>query len=123
NYINPEVDPSLGTLYVRAIFENTDRAIMPGNFVRVRVPVQREPDALLVADTAIGSDQGGRYVLVVNSQNVVEQKHVDTGQLEGDLRVIEKGLAASDHVVVDGLQRAIPGSKVEPQVQTASAAN
>ena len=69
-------------------------------------------------DVALGSDQGGRYVLVVNKDNVVEQRKVEAGPLVGALRVIDKGLTPDDRVVVGGIMRAIPGQKVDPQVQT-----
>jgi multidrug efflux pump subunit AcrA (membrane-fusion protein) len=70
-----------------------------------------------VPDVSLGSDQSGRYVLVVNADNVVEQRKVQTGPLEGDLRVIEDGLKPDDKVVVAGLLRAIPGQKVAPKLQ------
>jgi len=105
---------------VRAIFDNQDLALLPGLFVRVRVPTVRIPDALLVEDTAIGSSQQGSYVLVVGKDNVVEEKVVTTGQLEGQLRVIESGLSADDRVIVGGVQRAAPGTKVDPQAQPTS---
>jgi hypothetical protein len=73
---------------------------------------------LLVPDTAIGSDQGGRYLLVLNAENVVEQRKIVPGQHVGSLRVIESGITANDRVVVDGILRAIPGQKVEPKLQT-----
>jgi hypothetical protein len=79
------------------------------------VPFDQQQNALLVPDVALGSDQSGRYLLVVNGDNVVEQRKVVTGQLEGDLRVIESGLKADDRVVIAGLLRAIPGQKVDPQ--------
>jgi hypothetical protein len=66
---------------------------------------------------ALGSDQAGRYVLVLNGDNVVEQRKVRTGEVEGELRVIESGLKADDRVVIAGLLRAIPGQKVDPQLQ------
>ncbi|WP_310204568.1 efflux RND transporter periplasmic adaptor subunit [Ancylobacter sp. 3268] len=115
DYVSPEVDPSTGTLLVRALFDNKDLSLLPGLFARVRVPVQRLPKALLVADTAIGAAQQGSYVLVVDKDNVVAQKVVTTGQLVGSYRVIESGLAAGDKVVVGGIQRAVPGSKVDPE--------
>jgi multidrug efflux pump subunit AcrA (membrane-fusion protein) len=83
----------------------------------VRVPYDQQENALLVPDVALGSDQAGRYVLVVNGDNVVEQRKVRTGQVEGELRVIESGLNADDRVVIAGLLRAIPGQKVDPQLQ------
>jgi hypothetical protein len=72
---------------------------------------------LLVPDVALGSDQSGRYVLVVNGDNVVEQRKVVTGPIDGDLRVIDNGLKADDRIVIAGLLRAIPGQKVDPQLQ------
>jgi multidrug efflux pump subunit AcrA (membrane-fusion protein) len=95
--------------------------LLPGYYVRVRVPFDQQQNALLVPDVALGSDQAGRYLLVVNSDNVVEQRKVRTGQVEGELRVIESGLKADDRVVIAGLLRAIPGQKVDPQLQTIEA--
>ena len=115
DYVSPTVDASTGTLAGRAILENPNRVLLPGLFVRVRVPTGKQDDALLVPDTALGSDQSGRYVLVVNKDNVVEQRKVEIGTIEGTLRVITKGIAADDRVVVAGLLRAVPGQKVDPQ--------
>lgn len=117
DYAAPTVNQSTGTLAVRGILENSERVLLPGYFVRVRVPEDQQPDALLVPDVALGSDQAGRYLLVVNKDNVVEQRKVRTGPLEGGLRVIEEGLTAEDRVVIGGLLRAIPGQKVDPQLQ------
>jgi RND family efflux transporter MFP subunit len=120
DYIAPTVDPSTGTLAARAILQNADRVLSPGNFVRVRIGGQPH-EALLVPDVALGSDQGGRYVLVVNKDNLVELRHVEPRQLVGDLRVIDKGVSRDDRVVVGGIMRAIPGQKVTPELQTAEA--
>jgi RND family efflux transporter MFP subunit len=117
DYVSPSLNQSTGTLAVRGILPNPDRTLLPGFFVRVRVPYDEQKDALLVPDTALGSDQAGRYVLVVNGDNVVEQRKVQTGPLEGGLRVIEGGLKGDDRIVVAGLLRAIPGQKVDPQLQ------
>ncbi|SHK48598.1 RND family efflux transporter, MFP subunit [Bradyrhizobium lablabi] len=122
DYAAPTVNQSTGTLAVRGLLPNPDRVLLPGYYVRVRVPLVQQHDALLVPDVALGSDQAGRYVLVVNGDNVVEQRKVQTGPVEGDLRVIESGLKADDRVVIAGLLRAIPGQKVDPQVQKAEAA-
>jgi RND family efflux transporter MFP subunit len=122
DYIAPTVNASTGTLALRASFENGNRALLPGFFVRVRIPSEPLP-ALLVPDVALGSDQGGRYVLIVNKDSVVEQRKVDEGQLVGELRVIEKGLTKDDRVVVGGIMRAIPGQKVDAELRTAAAAN
>jgi RND family efflux transporter MFP subunit len=122
DYIAPNVDPSTGTLAARATLENGGRTLLPGYFVRVRVP-SKPQSALLVPDVALGTDQGGRYVLVVNKDSVVEQRKVEPGQLVGDLRVIETGLSKDDRVVVGGVMRAIPGEKVDAEQRSASAAN
>jgi RND family efflux transporter MFP subunit len=115
DYISPTLNQSTGTLAVRGVLANPDRVLLPGFFVRVRVPFDEQANALLVPDVALGADQAGRYVLVVNGENVVEQRKVRTGPLEGDLRVIDQGLKADDRVVTAGLLRAIPGQKVDPQ--------
>jgi RND family efflux transporter MFP subunit len=121
DYVAPDVDPSTGTLPARAVLENGDRGLLPGYFVRIRIPGRPRP-ALLVPDVAIGSDQAGRYVLVVNKDNVVEQRKVEPGQLVDDLRVIETGLTKDDRVVVGGIMRAIPGQKVDAEQSSAPAA-
>jgi RND family efflux transporter MFP subunit len=123
DYVSPQVNQSTGTLAVRGILQNPDRVLLPGYFVRIRVPFEQSVKALLVPDVALGSDQAGRYVLVVNAENVVEQRKVTVGPLEGDLRVIESGLKAEDKVVVAGLLRAIPGQKVDPQLKNIESGN
>ena len=122
DYAAPEVTATTGTLAVRAVLPNEDRALLPGYFVRVRVPLGEEPDMLLVPDRAIGSDQKGRYVLVAGKDNVVEQRPVEIGQLVGALRVITKGVTADDRVLVSGLLTAVPGQKIEPQEKKLEAA-
>ncbi|MES2027869.1 MAG: efflux RND transporter periplasmic adaptor subunit [Pseudomonadota bacterium] len=117
DYISPTINQSTGTLPVRGVLPNPDRILLPGSYVRVRVPIDQQGDALLVPDVSLGSDQAGRYVLVVNGDNVIEQRKVVTGPLEADLRVIESGLKPDDRVVIAGLLRAIPGQKVDPQVR------
>jgi RND family efflux transporter MFP subunit len=117
DYAAPTINQSTGTLAVRGVIPNADRVLLPGAFVRVRVPVDKQQDALLITDTALGSDQSGRYLLVVNSDNVVEQRKVETGPLDSGLRVIESGLKLDDRVVVAGLLQVIPGQKVDPQLQ------
>jgi RND family efflux transporter MFP subunit len=117
DYASPTINQSTGTLPVRGILPNADRVLLPGYYVRVRIPVEQDQAALLVPDVALGSDQAGRYVLIVNGDNVVEQRKVKTGPLDSGLRVIESGLKPDDRVVIAGLLRAIPGQKVEPQLQ------
>ncbi|MET4275328.1 MULTISPECIES: efflux RND transporter periplasmic adaptor subunit [unclassified Bradyrhizobium] len=116
DYVAPTLTQSTGTLAVRGLVPNDKRVLLPGYFVRVRVPFTQEKDALLVPDTALGSDQGGRYLLVVNGGNVVEQRKVQIGPVDNGLRVIESGLKPDDRVVTAGLLRVIPGQKIDPQV-------
>jgi RND family efflux transporter MFP subunit len=115
DYASPQVDSSTGTLTARALFENKDHALLAGLFVRVRTPIGHLDKALLTRDAAIGTSQEGSYVLVVGADNVVQRKVVKTGQRQGQLRIIESGLDPDDWVVTEGIQRAFPGAKVEPQ--------
>jgi RND family efflux transporter MFP subunit len=119
DYIAPTVNQGTGTLAARAELPNAMRLMLPGFFVRVRVPLEEAP-SMLVPSVALGSDQGGRYVLIVNSENVVEQRKVEVGPTVGELTVIESGLKTDDRVVTAGILRAVPGQKVDPQTKTAS---
>ena len=121
NYVSPTIERATGTLAVRAVLPNRDQVLVPGNFVRVRVGAADEQDSLLVPDAALGTDQGGRYLLVLDKENVVEQCKITIGPKVGDLRVIESGLKPDDRIVVSGILRAIPGQKVDPQLETATA--
>ena len=123
DYVAPELDAATGTLLVRGIFANSNRALLPGSFLRVRVPMERrEENALLVPRRALGQDQEGRYVLVIGNEDLVEQRKVRLGQQVGNLQVIESGLKPDDRVVVTGNQRAIPGKKATPQPTTITSA-
>ena len=119
DFVESLVDPGTGTLRVRAAFSNDKGLLVPGLFGRVRVPIEQK-EALLVPELAVGISQAGRYLLVVNKDQIVEQRLVKTGQLEGTLRVIEEGLAKDEWVVVNAIQRARPGSKVSPKQSTIS---
>lgn len=121
DYAAPTITANTGTLLVRGVFQNETKALLPGYFVRVRVPRGKDNDALLVPDRVVGSDQAGRYIFVVNKDDVVEQRKVVLGQQVGDLRVIEKGLSADDRVVISGLMTVVPGQKIEPVMTTISA--
>jgi RND family efflux transporter MFP subunit len=115
DYVAPELDASSGTLTVRAVVPNPDRVLLPGMFVRVRLPLQRDLPSLLVPDSALGASQAGRYLLVITEQDVVEQRPVEIGDLtEGGLRVIRSGVGVADRVVIGQLQGAIAGAKVRP---------
>jgi RND family efflux transporter MFP subunit len=116
-YVAPALDPATGTLLVRGILANPDRKLLPGFFVRMRLPMGKvDQNALLVPDRALQEDQGGRYLLIVNKEDVVQQRYVKLGELVGALRVITSGVKPDDRVVVGDLWRASPGTKVTPQL-------
>ena len=117
DYQDPSVDAGTGTIRVRGVFPNHDRSILPGFFVRIRVPLDRKKDALLVPDRALGIDQTGTYLLVVNKDDVVEYRPVKAGVLQDGLRVVEGAIGPKDLVVVDGLLRARPKLKVSPKAE------
>jgi RND family efflux transporter MFP subunit len=118
NYVAPELNAETGTLTVRTQYENENEALFPGLFARVRFPKETY-EALLVPDEALLSDQQGRFAMVVGADDIVQLKRVDIGVLQGSMRVIKKGLTASDRVIVNGVLRARPGSKVTPQMAQA----
>jgi RND family efflux transporter MFP subunit len=113
NYMSNKLNPSTGTFEVRAVFDNPDGVLLPGLFVRVRVPFTRGT-RLLLPDDAIGTDEGGHFVLVVGEKNTVERRHVATGPLAEGMRVVLEGVSAEDLVVINGVQRARPGIVVDP---------
>jgi RND family efflux transporter MFP subunit len=118
-YVAPAIDQATGTLLVRGIMPNPDRALLPGVFVKIRLPMGKVvQSALLVPDRDLQEDQGGRYLLILNADNVVQQRYVQLGELIGDLRVIASGLTPGDRVVTGELWRATPGTKVTPQLTT-----
>lgn len=115
DYTGISLNSTTGTLLMRAVLPNHEGKILPGLYCRVRVQmVNSQKQALLVPETALGFDQLGTYVLVVNEKNTVERRGVKTGIDQGDLRVIEEGLAQNDWVVVNGQMRAFPGATVQP---------
>ncbi|MGK6312648.1 efflux RND transporter periplasmic adaptor subunit [Neorhizobium sp. DT-125] len=112
DYVAPQTVSDTGTLSVRAVFDNKDRAFLPGLFVRIRIPVETTKDALLVSPSAVGTDQEGRFVLVVNNSGVVERKSVTLLERSGDLQQIEGSLSAGDWVVTNALSGVRAGEVV-----------
>jgi RND family efflux transporter MFP subunit len=113
------VTPSTGTQQLRGIFPNADFKILPGLFVRIKYPVVgSEKPALLVPEVALGYDQQGSYVLVVDDKKVVQRRSVKLGAKVGDLRVVQAGVTDNDWVSIDGLLRAIPDRPVTPVKET-----
>ncbi len=116
DFADNRVNPATGTIRARGSFDNANRFFKPGLFARVRIPISDPYRALLVAERAIGIDQGMRYVLTVDDKNIVRQQFVELGPLQDDgLRVIGSGLQPDEWVIVNGLQRARPGKPVTPQ--------
>lgn len=115
DFSDNKIDRNTGTKRARGVFENTKEYLTPGLFVRVRTPFGAAHRAMLVNERAIGTDQRQKYLLTVNQDDVVEYRPVKVGRLLDGMRVIESGLNSGDLVVVNGLQRARPGSKVQPK--------
>jgi RND family efflux transporter MFP subunit len=116
DYVEPKMDARTGTLRVRTRYENQDEALLPGLFSRVRFAMSTSK-AMLVPESALLSDQQGRYALIVNEKDEVEVKRVKIGVLDGDMRVVEEGLEPEDEVIVLGVLKARPGSKVTPKAE------
>lgn len=108
--VNNRVDPNTGTLSVRARFENAERILMPGLFVRIRFQFGEPKPKLLIPERAIAQQQGQRYVYVMGTDDKAVRKEITIGRLDGANRVIENGLTAEDRVVVSGLHRVRNGS-------------
>jgi RND family efflux transporter MFP subunit len=115
DFVDNAIDRSSSTIRARAVFANPNATFTPGMFARVEMAAAPPRTALLVPDTAIGTEQTGKFVLVVDAENVARPKQVTLGSLVDGLRVITAGLKPDDVVIVNGLMRARPGVKVTPQ--------
>src|SRR5579863_9547760 len=114
-FVDNALDPMTGTIRSRALLDNHERQFTPGLFARVRLLGSSQHEAVLVNDSAIGTDQTVRYVLVLSKDNKVEYRPVQLGPVVDGLRVVQSGLGAGETIVVNGLQRARPGAQVAPQ--------
>ena len=119
NFVDNVIDRSTGTIRGRAEFRNSTGVLTPGMFGRVQVPASEPYQALLVPDVAIGSEQVRKFVMVVGADNTATPKYVTLGQLVNGARVIKEGVTADDRVIVNGLSRVRPNTKVTPQEQAA----
>lgn len=115
DFFDNQVDPQTGTIRMRAVFNNADRALVPGMFANVRVLAGAPEPALLVPDIAVMSDQGYKYVYVLNSQSKVETRSITAGRSYAEMRAVLKGLTTDDRVIVNGLLMLRPGIAVEAQ--------
>ena len=121
NFVDNEIDAGTGTIRGRAILENKDGLFAPGLFARLRLSGSGRYPAVLVPDAAIGSDQAGRFVVVIDADNKASFRPVITGPMVDGLRVVRSGLAADDRIVVGGLQRVRNGAAVTPVPATIEA--
>jgi RND family efflux transporter MFP subunit len=120
DFVDNVIDRSTGTIRGRAVIANPKEIFTPGMFARVRVPGTSPYEALLVPDTAVGTEQARRFVMVIDDQDTARPKYVTLGQVTKDgLRAIREGLGPDDRVVVSGLMQARPGQKVKPEEQEA----
>jgi RND family efflux transporter MFP subunit len=114
-FMDNALDPATGTIRSRALLDNRERLFTPGLFARLRLLGAHEHQAVLINDSAVGTDQTVRYVLVVGAGNKAEYRPVQLGPIVDGLRVVESGLAYGETIVVNGLQRVRPGAQVQPQ--------
>lgn len=112
NFVDNQVDAATGTLSLRARVDNKTRFLSPGMFVRVQVPIGAPHSAVMIREEALGTDQGQRFVYVVNDENKIVYRRVTVGMAQENLRVIESGLEPHERIVVTGLQRVRPGAQV-----------
>jgi RND family efflux transporter MFP subunit len=117
DFVDNVIDQSSGTIRGRALVQNPSGLFTPGMFARARVPASAPFEALLVPDSAIGTEQIRKFVYAVDGENTVLQKYVTLGHLENGLRVILKGIDGTDRIIVNGMVRARPGIKVTPVMQ------
>jgi RND family efflux transporter MFP subunit len=121
DFVDNVIDRSTGTIRGRAVFANANGIFTPGMFARVQVPGSAPYTALLIPDTAIGSEQARKFVYVVRPDNTVAQRYVELGPLSDGDRVVRSGLEPADRIIIEGLMRARPGIKVTPQTTPAPA--
>ena len=119
DFADPQIDPKTGTFSVRAEMPNPDHVLLPGQFTRVRLLMDVREDAVVVPTRALAIENGGAYVYVVRTDDVVEKRFVETGPEAGNNTVIERGLAAGERIVVEGYHKLSHGMKVEPLIREA----
>jgi RND family efflux transporter MFP subunit len=123
NFIDNQLDTNTGTLQVRGVFPNPTHAIVPGLYCRIRLPLGEPYQAITIREQSLGTDQGQKFVYVVNDQNKIEYRKVQLGKQQGTQRVVLKGVAEGERVVVSGLQRVREGMQVKAKPFAATAEN
>jgi RND family efflux transporter MFP subunit len=117
-YMDNTVDAGTGTILLRGELANTDETFLPGMFVRVKIPVGTQSDAILVHDRALSTDIGGKFLLLVNKDGVVQRRPVEVGRAVGEKRIIRSGLSLEDTYILKGVQMVFPGMKVNAQFES-----
>lgn len=112
NFIDNRINANTGTIRIRAVFDNPGLALRAGLFVRIRLPIGAPYQALLIPGEAVLSDQGRKYVYVVNGKDEAVYRTVTLGQEVKGLRVVREGVAKGEHIIVSGMQRVRSGTKV-----------
>jgi len=114
DFVDNQLDPKTGTIRTRAVFSNKDRLFTPGLFARIKLVGSEHRPTPLIQDRAVGTDQDKKFVLVLKPDSTVDYRPVQVGRLIDGLRIVESGLKPGEQIVINGLQRARPGSKVAP---------
>ena len=123
NFVDTRIDPNTGSVWVRGVFANANKLLSPGLFVRVRVPVGDPHPAILIPERALGTDQGQKFVYVVNDKKEAIYREIRVGAQHGQLRIVEAGIEPGQRLVVSGLQRVRTGAPVEPKEEPPAPSN
>jgi multidrug efflux system membrane fusion protein len=118
--IDNQVNARSGTVRVRAVFDNKDGSLIPGQFAKLRMGQAKTEPALLISERAVGTDQNKRYVMVVGEDNKAAYREITLGGTANGQRIVTSGLKPGERIIVNGLQRVRPGTLVAPQVASAS---
>lgn len=114
DYIDNQLDETTGTLDIRAVFNNSEYDLLPGLFTRVSVSLGKEVEELLVPEKALGRDQQGYFLLIADNDNIVRQQAVTVGAVHHGMRIISSGIHTQDRIIINGLQKARPGTQITP---------
>lgn len=116
DFVDNRLDAQTGTIRIRASFANDDNNLLPGLFARIKLAGSDSYDGILIDEKAVGTDLNNKFVLVVNADNQLEYRAVKLGEKVNGLRIVREGLAATDRIVVNGLQRVMPNMQIEPKM-------
>jgi multidrug efflux system membrane fusion protein len=115
DFVDNSVDRATGTVTMRGVFRNSRKTVLPGQFVHVRVKLRDEPNGLLVPQSALGSNQQGKFVYVVSKDNKVEERQIKLGSVFNASQLVTEGVFAGDRLIISGLQNLFPGTPVDPK--------